>query len=154
MQLFLDCDGVLADFNKLATERMGMGPREFEAQFGVKAFWNEIYAIEDFFFKLDPMADAFELVDAVRHLNPIILTGAPRGKQTHDQKRRWGQKWFPDLQMIICPSRDKIKYAKPGDVIVDDWYKYKQTWVDGGGVWVMHTSAKDSLRQLRELGVI
>ena len=33
--LFLDCDGVLADFDAGARELLGMTPREFEQRFGV-----------------------------------------------------------------------------------------------------------------------
>lgn len=154
MQLFLDCDGVLADFNKRATEIVGMPPRDFEDKVGEKKFWDAIYGTPDFFSSLDPMPDAYELVNAVSHLNPIILTGKPRGNWAEKQKLVWRDKYFPNLPMIVCPSRDKIKYAKPGDVIVDDWAKHQQTWLNGGGIWVMHTSAKDSIRQLKELGVI
>jgi len=154
MQLFLDCDGVLADFDKKAHEVMGIGPREFEEQKGSKHFWKTIYSVPDFFLNLDPMVDAHELVDAVKHLTPIILTGKPHGEWATEQKLGWRDKHFPDLEMIVCPSRDKIKFAQPGDIIVDDWEKHRQTWIDGGGIWVMHTSAADSIRQLKELGVI
>lgn len=154
MQLFLDCDGVLADFNKRAIEICGMEPRQFEDKVGEKKFWDMIYGTPDFFYSLDPMPDAYELVDAVKHLNPIILTGKPRGEWAKEQKLRWRDKYFPDLEMIVCPSREKIKYAKPGDVIVDDWEKWRQVWVDGGGIWVMHTSAQNSIRELKELGVL
>ena len=153
-QLFLDCDGVLADFNKRAFEIVGMNPREFEVLNSAKIFWNKIYSVPDFFYSLEPMHDAFELVEAVTHLNPIILTGKPRGDWAADQKLRWRDKYFPKLEMIVCPSRDKITFAKPGDVIVDDWEKWRQTWINGGGVWVLHTSAKTSIQELKQLGMI
>lgn len=155
MQLFLDCDGVLANFDKAATKLFGgMKPAVFENTYGTREFWKRINTTPDFFFNLDKMPDADELVNATKHLKPIILTGRPQGKWGEEQKLRWRDKHFPDLEMIVCLSRDKIKHAKPGDVIVDDWEKHRQTWIDGGGIWVMHTSAKDSIRQLKELGVI
>ncbi|CAB4162537.1 hypothetical protein UFOVP787_56 [uncultured Caudovirales phage] len=157
MQLFLDCDGVLANFDKKAEEVMGMPSRKFEEEFGAKEFWKRIYSVPDFFFILEPMPDAYDLVGAVRHLNPIILTGKPsdnKGFDGTEQKLRWRDKCFPDLEMIVCPSRDKIKHAKPGDVIVDDWEKWRHLWIEGGGIWVMHTSAEDSIRQLKDLKII
>jgi hypothetical protein len=144
MQLFLDCDGVLADFVGGATKVLGMHPNEFEKKYGEAKMWN---IIEDHH-------DSYELFDAVKHLAPIILTGRPRGEWAVEQKLLFRDKYYPGTPMIVCRSQDKIKYAEPGDVIVDDWHKYKHLWVNGGGIWVMHTSAKDSIRQLKELGVI
>jgi hypothetical protein len=154
MQLFLDCDGVLADFVGGATKVLGMHPNEFEKKYGEAKMWNIIEDHHDFFGNLEPLSDSYELFDAVKHLAPIILTGRPRGEWAVEQKLLFRDKYYPGTPMIVCRSQDKIKYAEPGDVIVDDWHKYKHLWVNGGGIWVMHTSAKDSIRQLKELGVI
>lgn len=154
MQLFLDCDGVLADFVGGCQKLLGMYPSEFEKTYGEAEMWNRIESYHDFFGTLEPLSDSYELFDAVKHLNPIILTGRPRGEWAIEQKLLFRDKYYPGTEMIVCRSADKIKYAKPGDVIVDDWYKYQHIWVNGGGIWVMHTSAKDSIRQLKDLGVL
>jgi len=153
-QLFLDCDGVLANFDKRAREILGMVPREFEDREGEQKFWDTLYDTTDFFYSLEPMPDAYDLVNAVKHLKPVILTGRPRGEWSVDQKLRWRDKYFPDLEMIVCRSRDKIKHAKPGDVIVDDWEKWQPVWEKGGGVWILHTSAENSIRELKKMGMI
>jgi hypothetical protein len=75
--------------------------------FGVKFFWDKIYNTEDFFFSLKPMDDAYDLVNAVRHLNPIILTGKPKGDWGESQKLRWRDKYFSNLEMIVCKSDGK-----------------------------------------------
>ena len=154
MQLFLDCDGVLADFVGGATKVLGMHPNEFENTYGEAEMWNIIESHHDFFGNLEPLLDSYELFNAVKHLDPIILTGRPRGEWAVGQKYRFRDKYYPNTDMIVCRSADKINHANPGDVIVDDWKKYQHIWVNGGGIWVMHTSAKDSIRQLKELGVI
>lgn len=153
-QLFLDCDGVLANFDKRAVEIVGMQPRDFENLNGAKKFWNQIYSVPDFFFSLEPMPDAHDLVNAVRHLNPIILTGKPRGNWAEAQKKAWRDKHFPDLEMIVCLSADKIKHAQPGDIIIDDWPKYRQIWIDGGGVWIDQYTAEISINELKKMGVL
>ena len=78
--VFLDCDGVLADFDAGAKQAFGMSPAEFERRFGLKRFWGELASLNNFFGELPLMPDAMELYEAVRHLEPIILTGLPRGK--------------------------------------------------------------------------
>lgn len=154
MQLFLDCDGVLADFNTRALEVTGRCTRDFIDKADENAFWNKIYSAQDFFYSIDLMPDAYELYHAVEHLNPIILTGKPYRSTATEQKLRWRDRYFPNLKKIFCQAKDKITFAKPGDILVDDWEMYRQTWIDGGGVWVTHTSAKDSIMQLKQLGVL
>lgn len=156
MQIFLDCDGVLADFDKRFEELSGEPSRGFEDKHGAKAFWKVVMSDESFFANLPPMADARELVDAVKHLNPIILTGCPQGNWSQPQKQLWRRVYFPELPMITCESRNKYHYMVPtvNNIIVDDWPKYKSIWEENGGTFILHTSAKDSIKQLTELGVL
>lgn len=157
MQLFLDCDGVLADFDKRAEEIFGMHPREYEEKYGNDLFWKTITETPEFFAELEHMEDAHELYEAVKHLNPIILTGVPLHAVdwAPDQKRRWIARIFgPHVKVITCQSKNKKDYAKPGDIIIDDWDKYKSHWESVGGIFIIHTSAKNSIAELRKLGII
>jgi hypothetical protein len=150
-QLFLDCDGVLADFDKKAEEIFGMHPRKFEELHGSKAFWKGLYQVEDIFFTFEPKHDAFDLFEGVKHLDPIILTGKPRGGWAEGQKLRWRDKHFPNVPMICCESKNKFLHMTgPGDVIIDDWHKYKTVWEEAGGLFILHTSAEDSLAELKQ----
>lgn len=155
MQLYLDCDGVLANFDKKATEIFGMHPKEYENRFGRGTFWKVIANTPDFFNLLEEMEDARELYDAVKHLNPIVLTGVPSGGWATAQKRRWIDRTFGEhLPVITCRSRDKRLYAKPGDIIIDDLPKYKPLWEEIGGIFILHTSAKESIAELKRLKII
>ena len=77
--VFLDCDGVLADFNGGASRVLGMSPEDFQRRFGLRQFWNTLATEPDFFAELAPLPDARELYEAVRSCRPIILTCLPRG---------------------------------------------------------------------------
>jgi hypothetical protein len=157
IKLFLDCDGVLADFDKKAIEMLGVTPREYERKNGPSHFWRDLYQIPDFFFVLEPMPDAYDLVNAVKHLNPTILTGLPRHEEeATDQKQRWRAKYFPELPMITVKSALKFEHMHPEcrNILVDDWNRYKHVWEDNGGEFVLHTSAADSIKQLKEMGVL
>lgn len=153
-QIFLDCDGVLADFDKGAEAVLGAPPEVFEARHGSREFWRRLAAANGFFEHLDPMPDARELYDAVRHRNPVILTGMPRGKWAEPQKRRWAERHFPGVPVITTMAALKHEHRHPGDVLVDDRDKYRHLWEAEGGVFVHHASARASIEELRVRGYL
>lgn len=116
VQVFLDCDGVLADFDAYALDYFGVPPRLAERELGSAEFWRRLEAKGDFYRNLPVMDDAFELFDGVRHLNPIILTGCPRGDWAQAQKIAWAAEHFgPEVPIITCRSVDKRDHANPGE---------------------------------------
>lgn len=139
--MFLDCDGVLADFDKAAIGIFGMAPRQFERRFGLRAFWARLAATPDFFANLDLMPDAMELYRAVRSLSPTILTGLPRGDWAEAQKRRWAERHFPRVPVITTTAALKHEHCHSGDALADDREKYRHLWEAAGGIFVHHTSA-------------
>ncbi|QDP20054.1 5' nucleotidase, NT5C type [Sphingomonas xanthus] len=150
-QLFLDCDGVLADFEGGARALLGMSPAAFEARHGKREFWRRIARAPDFYGTLDPLPDAAELFDAVAHLDPIILTGLPLGNWAAPQKQRWAATHFPGTRIITCMARDKFRHMTGRDVLVDDRATHRDAWANAGGTFIHHVSASDSLRQLAEI---
>lgn len=149
-RLFLDCDGVLADFDWYFEQAFGHPARSFEEKHGANKFWENLEHHEDFYNRLPLMPDAMELFEAVKHLDPSILTGLPQGDWGEPQKRTWGTRHFPDTTMICCLSKNKRDHMKPGDVLVDDWLRYRDLWVEAGGIFIHHKSAKESIEALRE----
>ena len=148
-QLYLDCDGVLADFDKGAAAALGMHPKAFEKRFGLGRFWAKLATAPDFYFSLPLLGDAMELFEAVRHLDPIILTGLPRGNWAADQKVRWAAKHFPGTRIITTMARDKRDHAKEGDVLVDDQLRHSALWEEVGGVFIHHKSAAGTIERLK-----
>jgi 5'(3')-deoxyribonucleotidase len=146
--VFLDCDGVLADFDSYAETYFGMNPREYEAKVGSAQFWQELEAKGDFYRNLPVMPDARELYEGVKHLHPTILTGCPRGNWAQGQKVAWAAEHFPGVPIITCRSADKRDYAKPGDVLIDDWPQHRHRWIEAGGVFIVHHDAQTSLAAL------
>ena len=148
-QLFLDCDGVLADFDGGVRKLTGLSADELQARRGVGGFWKTLAAATQFYAELDPLPDARTLVDAVRHLDPTILTGLPLGKWAEPQKRAWAERHFPALPVITCFARDKHRHGAPGDVLVDDSLRLADAWQEMGGIFVYHENAERSLAALR-----
>ena len=150
-QLFLDCDGVLADFEAGATELLGMSPRAFEQRYGIREFWRRLARAPDFYASLPLMSDASLLFDAVRHLDPIILTGLPLGKWAAPQKVRWTEEHFPGTHIITCMARDKYRHMTGKDVLVDDRADHRDAWEAAGGTFIHHKDARTSLEQLARI---
>ena len=147
-QLFLDCDGVLADFDAGAREVLGMSSRAFEERYGKREFWRRIARTRDYYAVLPLMSDARLLFDAVAHLDPIILTGLPLGNWAAPQKVRWAEEHFPGTHIITCMARDKYRHMTGADVLVDDRADHRDKWENAGGTFIHHKNARDSLRQL------
>jgi 5'(3')-deoxyribonucleotidase len=150
-RLFLDADGVLADFDAGAQQLLGMKPKAFIAKYGRGAFWRRLANAKNFYGSLPQMPDARRLFDAVKHLDPTILTGLPLGKWAAPQKVEWAAEHFPGVPIITCMAADKHKHMHPGDVLVDDREKHRAVYEAAGVVFVHHKNAEDSLRQLAKI---
>jgi len=150
-RLFLDCDGVLADFDRSARELLSMSPKQFIARHGRGTFWKRLAGARNFYGALPEMPDARLLFDAVKHLEPTILTGLPLGKWAAPQKMEWAAEHFPGVPIITCMAADKHRHMHPGDVLVDDREKHREAYEAAGVVFVHHRNAEDSLRQLAKL---
>jgi hypothetical protein len=152
--IFLDCDGVLADFDAGAREVLGMHPKAFQARFGLRRFWSKLASAPDFFGSLPLMPDAMELYGAVRHLEPVILTGLPQGGWAEAQKRRWAGRHFPGVEVITTRAALKREHCSPGDALVDDTDKFRHLWEGEGGIFIHHKAAASSIAELRRLGFL
>jgi hypothetical protein len=149
--LFLDCDGVLADFDAGARKLLGMTPAEFEKRHGRGEFWKRLARASNFYGELAEMPDAQLLFKAVKHLKPTILTGLPLGKWAAPQKERWAAEHFPGVPIITTMARQKHLHMEAGDVLVDDRENHLHLWEDAGGIFIHHTSAEDTIRRLAEI---
>ena len=85
-QLYIDCDGVLADFDKGATAVLGLEPLAYQKLHGRGRFWQKLAQAPDFYFGLPLMDDAMELFDAAQRTfwsaaqlpcgRPVRITGS------------------------------------------------------------------------------
>lgn len=155
-KVFVDMDGVLADFDTLYLERFGVALGPFRSTYtDPPNFWENIRGHGRFFEALPMMADALDLWRGLKTLGvaPIVLSGVSEktGDDSAEQKRRWVRRWLgKNVPMIFCKSSEKCVFGRAGDVLIDDWTKHQAKWEAMGGVFIVHTSAEESLRQLRD----
>lgn len=158
-RLWCDMDGVLADFDRGYGLVVGreITKRDYHSAW-TQADWDALYAAAPTFFRdLPPMPDAHVLWAYIKRHGPTILTGIPKELHTSaNQKVEWAARQpflGPAVPITCCRSAEKFHHCRPGDVIIDDWGKYQHLWEQAGGIWIMHTSAEDSIRQLKDLGL-
>lgn len=154
-RLFLDLDGVLADFDAGVLGATGKTP----ADLGDRRMWPILARTPGFYEHLPWMADGRALWEFAAPHRPVIVTGVPLGRWAEPQKRAWcARELGPEVPVICCLSRDKGTQAAellaPGEVMVliDDRLKVQAAWEDAGGRFLLHTSAAESVALLRELG--
>jgi hypothetical protein len=149
MQLFLDKDGVLADFDRHVLELFGDTPRKL----GDKRLWECVDATPDFWITIPMKEGADELMEVAAPYNPIILTGCP--VTGYDiaaaSKPKWiGNRYGPSIKVITCLSKDKpLHMIQPGDILVDDFIVNVKRWRAAGGQSVWYKTPEEGLASLR-----
>ncbi|CAK0854156.1 unnamed protein product, partial [Prorocentrum cordatum] len=168
LQVYCDLDGVLADFNKGCLELFPEGgpiaekmPTHTVTKLTYEEeteMWRRVEAKPDFFASLPWTSDGPELwrwLDWNIVPPPAILTGLPvgrAGQMASKQKEQWcHQKLGEHVAVFCCGTRNKQKFSGPNCVLVDDRGDLREAWEARGGVFVHHTSAVESIRQLREV---
>lgn len=156
-KIFLDMDGVLADFDKRAEEVIGTNDHhKFTFVYGQDETWKRIHAVPDFFLSLEVMPDIMSLLHAVRGQDISVLTALPRTntERVKSQKETWvALNVNEDIPVITCFTQEKPDYCRPGDILIDDRAVVAERWVAAGGHFILHTDAADTERQLKALGV-
>lgn len=153
-QIYLDCDGVLADFESSARAILGESSAAYERRHGPGAFWKRLASTDGFFEHLNLLPDAMALYEAVRAKGPIILTGMPHGKWAEPQKRAWAARHFPGVPVITTAAALKREHCHPGDVLIDDRDYHRHLWEAEGGVFIHHKSATASIEALKAAGYV
>jgi hypothetical protein len=157
--LFIDLDGVLADFDRGVFKATGNDPSELHPG----KMWPVLARTPGFYEGLEWMDDGPALWDAVKAFNPVILTGLPMGRWAEPQKRSWcARELGRDVPVIAGMSRHKAELARAWmvenrkdhllPVLVDDRLKLKDPWEHAGGRFVLHLNTPDSLLLLAGLG--
>ena len=154
-QIYCDMDGVLADFEKGVEDLIG-------GKFNDDR-WYELP--DDFFLTLEPMPDAQRLWGFIGKYDPFILTAIPRAsrgpisKRAAMDKARFMKRWFGVTQDRMYPvmRADKMRFAKVGrdgrpNLLIDDHSKNIAQFKSAGGLGVHHTSAANSIKQLKKIG--
>lgn len=152
MRIFCDLDGTLADFDAAYHALTGMSPVEARKK-NKTLDWNALRA-PNFYADIQPMAGMQELWEQLKPYKPTILTGIPRDlpAEVIFNKKEWVEKWLgPDVPVITCFSSQKFQYGQSGDLLIDDYEKYKYRWTLMGGRWITFINSWDAMVKFEQL---
>ena len=163
-KIYLDMDGVVADFEQRFKDLSGMGPRDFEAKYGKNAFWDFIDEGDNkikFWVGIPPMEGASQLVNYVSKHDYVMLTAPSIKKQSRLGKALWIRNHTGDIfpskpTVIFKAAREKHK-VKPSltekDILIDDKASTIDNWNAAGGTGILYTSANQAISELKKLGL-
>ena len=147
--LYLDMDGVLADFNKEYTKYDPL--KEDRKKFQSAVMEHRIFE------KLDFMPDTQELLNHVSKLKGInieILTSmgtfrTEQGEAAKSQKLKWlAEKNIPYRANFSRSKEEKAKWATPKSILIDDSVGCISPFVEAGGHAILHTTSSETIRVL------
>lgn len=173
MIVYVDMDGVLANFNKAGCQTFGVEyPKRsrlwhtwLRDQSGIsQSEWFEIMANDPKIWdRIEPFPWTSTLVQCLDVHAPgwKILSSATHDPACWSSKARWVmQRLFPitSLHRLVLVGGRKFELASRGDVLIDDWQENIESWKAAGGVafkWDeftedMEETANQQIDSLRE----
>jgi len=157
--LYLDMDGVVADFDEYAFRTLGLPPSE-----GVyaQAEWVRLAANPRIYRDLVKTPYADDLVAfckeycALRDYELKFLTAVPKGNDVpwaFYDKVKWAELYYPNIPIFFGPfSKTKSDRCEPGDILIDDRLSNITAWMGRGGRAILHKDFTTTLSKLKTFG--
>jgi phosphopantetheine adenylyltransferase len=150
-KVYCDMDGVLVDFEKGYKELTG---EDASYNTNPEEFWAPITkAGAAFWIKLPWMPDGKQLWDYINPYNPSLLSAPSREESSKIGKFTWVKRNMPGTKLILRSAERKQEFATPNSILIDDRADNIQRWKDAGGIGIHHTSASDTIQQLKKIGL-
>ncbi len=148
-KIYCDMDGVLTNFDKAYFDLTGVNLNG--QHFNDKNFWDPINeAGYDFWVNMEWMPDGDDLWKVISKYNPTLLSAPSRNNDSRVGKFDWVQRELPGVELILRSASRKREFAAPNHILIDDRPDNIQGWIEDGGEGILHTSAAETLKILRE----
>ena len=155
-KIFSDMDGVLTDFDKSFIKYSeGIPPREYEKTYGKEKFWELIdgKGKVGFWVGMPWMEDGKQYWDYIKNYDTELLSSPSRSSTSRLGKRLWVRNNMPGIKLTLAQAAKKQNYAAPNHILIDDRPSNIDQWRSQGGIGILHTSAADTISQLKKLGL-
>ena len=100
------------------------------------------------------MPDGKQLWDYIKKYNPFILTAPTFNPESKEGKRVWVTKHLDNVRKLYFKSSTtKAEYSRKNRILIDDRAATVDDWNARGGIGILHTSAANTIKQLKQLGL-
>ena len=152
-KIYCDMDGVLVDFESGYEKLTGIDLKG-EYRPGVEDFWKPIeQAGVGYWAGLEWMPDGKQLWSYLKPLNPVLLSAPSKSQSSRIGKHVWVKHKIPGTKLILRYASQKQELATPESILIDDRQVNIDQWEAAGGIGILHTSADNTISQLKELGL-
>jgi phosphoglycolate phosphatase-like HAD superfamily hydrolase len=156
-KIYLDMDGVLADFQKKFTGYYGFLSLAKRDRKEWSKDWEDFILNKKGFEDLDLFPDARELVAFIRRypINVEILSSSG-GQKFHDEVTAQKIKWLKAHEFnykanIVSGRKYKKEYANDSVILIDDTEDIIQDFNNAGGHGILHRNVDQTLEKLKDL---
>jgi 5'(3')-deoxyribonucleotidase len=153
--IYIDMDGVVADFDSYTSNIVGRSVG-WDHDDLTSEEWAILAKIPNLYLQLPLIEQSVPMVGLCKsfasRVNIEFLTAIPR-KTTMptaaQDKTDWINKYFPGIPVNFGPySHDKYKWARPGDILIDDKKSNIEEWGAAGGIPIHHLGDYTLTKQL------
>lgn len=146
--LYIDVDGVLADFNKACIQHTGKPYH--------KECWSILERVPNLFSTLEVMPYSWMVLSFLeqRNIQYELLGALPLLTEKLVTAQRDKVQWVRDklqidVQVNLVASRHYKKYfCKCGDILIDDMPDNIKQWEEVGGIGIFHTDWENTIKRL------
>ena len=155
-KIYLDMDGVIADFSSRYKELFRMTPERADKSKQFGQFFGQFIKSHQFA-TLDLMPDAKELLSYLNTTGvPVEILSSTAREDSHAdisrQKQIWLDKHHINYPANFVPGKAlKYKFADPESIIIDDTQSVIDDWRKAGGTGIHHTDALTTIAMLSTL---
>ena len=156
--LYLDMDGVVADFDEYAFRTLGVPPSEGIYPHDI---WQKLATNPRIYRDLKKTPYADNLVNFCQKIanenkwDLKFLTAVPKGNDVpwaFYDKMTWALFFFPSIPVMFGPySKDKHHHCRPGDILIDDRRSNIVEWNAAGGLGVLHQNYSNTISEISNI---
>ena len=99
------------------------------------------------------MPDGKQLWNYIKPYNPYVLTAPSLNPESKEGKKTWITRLDNMKNIYFRAASFKSDFSGKNRILIDDRADTIEKWNAKGGIGILHTSAQDTIEQLKKLGL-